>query len=99
MSYQDNLDAESYTPESLEQTLRSRADAWNFSGQAEAAISYAAQGGNVTPEMRMSMGYYQTGKRAAEAACRDIADPNGPQENGKLADAYRAISQPLPNSL
>ncbi|MFH8715164.1 hypothetical protein [Streptomyces zaomyceticus] len=99
MSYQDDLDVNGYTPASLEQTLRSRADVWNFDHQAETAISYTAQGGHVSPEMRMSMGYYQAGKKAAEAAGRDVADPNAPQDDtGKLAAAYRAISQPRPNS-
>jgi hypothetical protein len=88
-NYQDDLDTNGYTTGSLEQILRSRSDIWNFDNQAETAISYAAQGGRVSPEMRMAMGYYQTGKKAAEAAGRDVTDPNAPKDGtNKLSAAF-----------
>ncbi|WP_327162502.1 hypothetical protein [Streptomyces zaomyceticus] len=100
MSYQDDLDISGVTPGTLERTLRSRADAWSYSAETENAVAHLAAGGHLTPEMRMAAGYYANGKKAAAAAGHDITDPDAPKDDAhKLTAAYRAISQPRPNSL
>ncbi|MFD8974650.1 hypothetical protein [Streptomyces sp. NPDC059593] len=100
MSNQDDLNISDVTPGTLERTLRSRADAWSYSSETENAVAHSASSGHLSPEMRMAAGYYVNGKKAAAAAGRDVTDPDAPKDDAhKLTAAYRALSQPRPNSL
>ncbi|WP_158716753.1 MULTISPECIES: hypothetical protein [unclassified Streptomyces] len=88
--YADNIDAGSYTPESLNRVLRARAEAWRYDPEMERAAEVFARGENLPSAVRMSLGYYRDGKKAAAAMGRDVS---APATADNLSAAYSSLNK------
>ncbi|MET7976716.1 hypothetical protein ABZW44_27460 [Streptomyces mirabilis] len=91
MTLRDNLDTD-HNPESIERVLRDRAATFHYSSDMEAAAGMAAKGEELSPSLRMALGYYSDARKAADASGRDVSDPNPAQTGNRLADAYANLA-------
>ncbi|MFE9877984.1 hypothetical protein [Streptomyces sp. NPDC005784] len=76
------------TDQTLARVLRDRAEAWNYSAELEKAAELSASGGQLSPNTRMSLSFYENGKRAAAALGRDVSDPFNSRGADRIAAAY-----------
>jgi hypothetical protein len=91
MTIRDHIDS-GMTDESIAGILRARAESWNYSPEMEKAAELAANGGHLSPEARMALGFYETAKRAAAASGRDVSGPADSTGADRIAAAYRSLS-------
>ncbi|MEV0139349.1 hypothetical protein [Streptomyces globisporus] len=93
MTTRDNLDS-GLSQRAIEGALRSRADSWQYNEEMEKAAALEENGAQLSSTLRMSLGYYRTGKKAAAAAGRNVSDAEGSEDSGTLSAAYRSPSNP-----
>ncbi|MCT9108310.1 hypothetical protein N4G69_22195 [Streptomyces mirabilis] len=91
MTLRDNLDTD-HTAESIERVLRARAANFRYIPELESAAELAAKGEELSPSLRMSLGYYSDAKRAADASGMDVSDPAPVRSGNRLANAYNNLA-------
>ncbi|GGW18659.1 MULTISPECIES: hypothetical protein [Streptomyces] len=89
MNTRDNIDPSS-NPDGIERVLRARADAFRYDPEMENAAELAAKGEQLTPSLRMALGYYSDAKKAAGAAGREIS---APATADNLSAAYSSLNK------
>ncbi|MFI9152842.1 hypothetical protein [Streptomyces sp. NPDC053367] len=91
MTIRDHIDS-GMSDETIASVLRSRAESWNYSAEMENAAKLAANGGHLSPETRLALGFYTEGRKAAAASGRDVTGPANSTGEDRIAAAYRSLS-------
>ncbi|MER8005025.1 hypothetical protein [Streptomyces sp. NPDC094149] len=90
MTTRDHIDS-GMTDATITSILRARAESWSYSAEMENAAKLAASGGHLSPESRLALGFYETAKRAAVAAGRDVSGPAASTGGDRIAAAYENL--------